>query len=97
MPQWIIDLEAPVDVTALLRDNEDTDTVIAQAQLATQVLQGGAVAANAGSIHVDTFTAGGARLCVDTNEKALYFGKQFIDIWNSFASSSYPLIYCMIF
>ena len=53
VPQWIIDLEAPVDVTALLRDNEDTDTVIAQAQLATQVLQGGAVAANAGSIHVD--------------------------------------------
>ncbi len=53
VPQWIIDLEAPVDVTALLRDNEDTETVIAQAQLATQVLQGGAVAANAGSIRVD--------------------------------------------
>ena len=23
VPQWIIDLEAPVDVTALIRDNED--------------------------------------------------------------------------
>jgi len=40
VPQWIIDLEAPVDVTALLRDNEDTETVLAQAQLATQILQG---------------------------------------------------------
>ena len=41
VPQWIIDLEAPVDVTALLRDNEDTETALLQAQLATQVLQGG--------------------------------------------------------
>ena len=41
LPQWIIDLEAPVDVTALLRDNDDTETILAQAQLATQVLQGG--------------------------------------------------------
>lgn len=40
LPQWIIDLEAPVDVTALLRDNDDTETILAQAQLATQVLQG---------------------------------------------------------
>ncbi len=40
VPQWIIDLEAPVDVTALLRDNDDTETILAQAQLATQVLQG---------------------------------------------------------
>jgi hypothetical protein len=30
-----------VDVTALLRDNEDTETALVQAQLATQVLQGG--------------------------------------------------------
>jgi len=41
VPQWIIDLEAPVDVTALLRENEDTETALVQAQLATQVLQGG--------------------------------------------------------
>lgn len=27
---------------------------------------------------------GGARLCLDTQEKAMYFGKQFIDIWNKF-------------
>lgn len=40
MPQWIIELEAPVDVTALLRDREDEDTAIVQAQLATQVLDG---------------------------------------------------------
>jgi hypothetical protein len=38
--QWIIELEAPVDVTALLRDREDEDTAIVQAQLATQVLDG---------------------------------------------------------
>ncbi len=46
VPQWIIDLEAPVDVTALLRDNEDTETTIAQAQLATQILQGDRAATN---------------------------------------------------
>ncbi|HOT82109.1 MAG TPA: hypothetical protein PLQ12_02240, partial [Candidatus Defluviicoccus seviourii] len=34
VPQWIIDLEAPVDVSALLRDNEDTETALVQAQLA---------------------------------------------------------------
>ncbi|MFY9329527.1 MAG: hypothetical protein WAO76_16140 [Georgfuchsia sp.] len=46
VPQWIIDLEAPVDVTALLRGNEDTETAIAQAQLATQILQGDRAATN---------------------------------------------------
>jgi hypothetical protein len=40
--QWIIELEAPVDVTALLRDHEDEVTAIQQARLATQVLEGGA-------------------------------------------------------
>lgn len=45
--QWIIDLEAPVDVTALLRENEDSETALVQAQLATQVLQGNSVAASA--------------------------------------------------
>jgi hypothetical protein len=47
VPQWIIDLEAPVDVTALLRENEDTETALVQAQLATQVLQGSPAAASA--------------------------------------------------
>ena len=47
VPQWIIGLEAPVDVTALLRENEDTETALVQAQLATQVLQGSSVAASA--------------------------------------------------
>ncbi len=47
VPQWIIDLEAPVDVTALLRDNEDNETALVQAQLATQVLGGSLAAASA--------------------------------------------------
>lgn len=38
--QWIIALEAPVDVTALLRDRKDEDTAIAHAQMATQLLEG---------------------------------------------------------
>ena len=40
VPQWIIELEAPVDVTALLREREDEETAIQQARLATQVLEG---------------------------------------------------------
>lgn len=31
-----------------------------------------------------TGACGGARLCVDTSEKADYFGTQFLDIWNDF-------------
>lgn len=40
VPQWIIELEAPVDVTALLREQEDEETAIQQARLATQILDG---------------------------------------------------------
>ena len=40
VPQWIIDLEAPVDVTALIRHNEDDGAVIVQARQAVQVLEG---------------------------------------------------------
>ena len=40
VPQWIIDLEAPVDVTTLIRHNEDEDAAIVQAQRAAQVLEG---------------------------------------------------------
>ncbi|MDR1648327.1 MAG: hypothetical protein LBR88_09925 [Zoogloeaceae bacterium] len=40
VPQWIIELEAPVDVTALLREGENQDTVIAQADFAARVLEG---------------------------------------------------------
>ncbi|QTD43572.1 hypothetical protein [Ottowia testudinis] len=40
VPQWIIELEAPIDVTALLRDGEDVETAIMQASLAEQVLEG---------------------------------------------------------
>jgi len=39
VPQWIIELEAPVDVTALLRDQEDEESVLQQAQLSTQILK----------------------------------------------------------
>ena len=38
VPQWIIQLEAPVDVTALLRERDDPDTALAQAELETQLL-----------------------------------------------------------
>ncbi|MCL1961346.1 MAG: hypothetical protein FWG56_06170 [Desulfovibrionaceae bacterium] len=37
--QWIIELEAPVDVTALLRDGEDAETAIVQATMAGQALE----------------------------------------------------------
>lgn len=40
VPQWIIELEAPVDATALLRDGEDDETAIAQAKFASRVLDG---------------------------------------------------------
>ena len=39
VPQWIIDLEAPVDVAALLRENEDSETAIVQAHRAAHVLE----------------------------------------------------------
>ena len=39
VPQWIIELEAPVDVTALMREGED-EALLAQADAATQVLTG---------------------------------------------------------
>ena len=47
VPQWIIELEAPVDVTALLRDHEDEETAVQQARLATQVLESSPPAADA--------------------------------------------------
>lgn len=39
VPQWIIELEAPVDVTALLREREDEETALRQAQWAAGVLE----------------------------------------------------------
>ena len=38
--QWIIELEAPVDVTALLRANEEEATLIARADHAARILEG---------------------------------------------------------
>jgi len=43
-PQWIIELEAPVDVAALLREHEDAEAALAQATAAASVLQGPASA-----------------------------------------------------
>jgi hypothetical protein len=40
--QWIIELEAPVDITALVRGDEDQESVITQANFASRVLEGGA-------------------------------------------------------
>lgn len=57
VPQWIIELEAPVDVTALLRDHEDEETAVLQAQVATQVLEG-ASAPGDGAVIVETAAAG---------------------------------------
>lgn len=43
-PQWIIELEAPVDVAALLREHEDVEAALAHATAAVSVLQGPASA-----------------------------------------------------
>lgn len=40
VPQWIIELEAPVDVATLMREQDDQDTVLLQADVAARVLQG---------------------------------------------------------
>lgn len=39
VPQWIIELEAPVDVTGLLRENDDEETAVANAQAAAGILE----------------------------------------------------------
>jgi len=44
---WIIDLEAPIDVTALLRDQEEDDTAIDNAEHAVRVLEGASPASEA--------------------------------------------------
>jgi hypothetical protein len=59
VPQWIIDLEAPVDVAALLREHDDAETVIAQAEIATQVLDAPA-SAEANSARAAARQAAGA-------------------------------------
>jgi hypothetical protein len=46
--QWIIELEAPVDVTALLRANDDAETAIVNAQAASRILEAPADAAHDG-------------------------------------------------
>ncbi|BBP02949.1 hypothetical protein TPL01_13220 [Sulfuriferula plumbiphila] len=45
--QWIIELDAPVDVTALLRANDDEETAIVNAQMASQILEGPATVGDA--------------------------------------------------
>ncbi|MET3135198.1 hypothetical protein AAKU55_005506 [Oxalobacteraceae bacterium GrIS 1.11] len=46
--QWIIELEAPIDVTALLRAHDDEETAIVNAQSASRILEG---PADAGSLY----------------------------------------------
>jgi hypothetical protein len=46
LPQWIIELEAPVDVAALLRENDDDDAVIVDAEAANRLLEGGSASAD---------------------------------------------------
>ena len=46
--QWIIELEAPVDVTALLRANEDDESAIVNAQTASRILQASPTVINDG-------------------------------------------------
>ncbi|MBL8304522.1 MAG: hypothetical protein JNM26_17355 [Ideonella sp.] len=51
VPQWIISLEAPVDVSSLLREHEDTETALMQAEFAAGVLDGeGRAEDSAGSV-----------------------------------------------
>jgi Recombination directionality factor-like len=46
-PQWIIELDAPVDVAALLREHEDSETALVQAPLAINALEGPSASATA--------------------------------------------------
>jgi hypothetical protein len=39
-PQWLIELEAPVDVAALLREHEDAEAALVQVRSAVSVLEG---------------------------------------------------------
>jgi hypothetical protein len=48
VPQWIIELEAPVDVCSLLRQNEDIEATLMQAHQASQILQGDRRGADSG-------------------------------------------------
>ncbi|MDR1227895.1 MAG: hypothetical protein LBK55_02580 [Azoarcus sp.] len=52
-PQWIIELEAPIDVTALLREGEDREAAIAQADFSARVLEGEAVVPEVSSLAPD--------------------------------------------
>ncbi|HYN61978.1 MAG TPA: hypothetical protein VET87_20950 [Rubrivivax sp.] len=57
VPQWITDLEAPVDVSSLLRQNEDIEATLVQAHLASQVLQRDRSVADARSAPVGALEA----------------------------------------
>lgn len=76
-PQWIIDLEAPVDVAALLREHEDAETALVQARAAAVVLDGLSAAAPAAAAHCDVgdqpFCGEGASLA-QVLERAKEFG-----------------------
>jgi hypothetical protein len=71
--QWIIELEAPVDVTALMRDREDEDTTIVQAQLASQVLEGTPheSLAEPGNLEVPVVHEADTQVCMKAGEPTL--------------------------
>lgn len=50
VPQWIIDLEAPVDVTALLREHDEDEATLVHAQYSRHALEGHTVAPSAESV-----------------------------------------------
>lgn len=63
VPQWIIELEAPIDVTALLRDESNEEAAIVQANLSGLILEQGQAdpsdeAAEADQLSVMDQTAG---------------------------------------
>lgn len=58
-PQWIIELEAPVDVAALLREHDDAEIALVQAQGAVSVLEGALTASGFPTIETHRAGAGG--------------------------------------
>jgi len=92
VPQWIIELEAPVDVCALLRDREDDEAVIAQAQVACGVLGGDSLKPNVspdaiepvasdGEPRLDKVISLAAGLGIDTAEFEVYAAQRWGPGW----------------
>ena len=92
VPQWTIELEAPVDVCALLRDREDDEAVIAQAEVACAVLGGDSMTPNVPLGAIEPATSDGeptlgkvialvAGLGIDTGEFEVYAAQRWGPGW----------------